>query len=52
MTTEARAHLRRKLSVHLGRAEDEDLALLMAVGLDSFGRPAPTVIYGLFGEGM
>ena len=50
MTTIARAHLRLKLAVHFGRAEDEDLAMLMAEGLDSFGRPTPTVRRGLGGE--
>lgn len=49
MTTVARAHLRLKLAVHIARAEDEDLALLMAEDLDSFGRPGPTVRRGFSG---
>lgn len=49
MSTIARAHLRLKLATHFGRAEDEDSALLMAEGLDLFGRPTPPVHHG-FGD--
>lgn len=46
ITVVARGQLRQKLAVHFGRAEEGDLELLSADGLDSFGRPTPPVTRG------
>jgi hypothetical protein len=47
MDVVSRAHLRLRLAVHFGRAEEEeDAPELRALGLDDFGRPEPTVIHG------
>lgn len=47
MDVVSRAHLRLRLAVHFGRAEEEDdLPALEELGLDTFGRPEPPVIHG------
>jgi hypothetical protein len=51
MNVVARAHLRLKLTVHFGRAEEEqDLPALEALGLDEFGLPAPRPVQFGFPE--